>query len=82
MSNQEISVLLKNYRINSGIRQIELARRLGYSCSQMVSNWERGLVSPPKRSLGKICRILSIPRGHMKAALLHRYEAELSRLLK
>lgn len=39
------SRLLKEKRLASGLSQLEIAKTLGYSSGQFVSNWERGLCS-------------------------------------
>ncbi len=51
---------LREKREDSGVSQVDLAKKLGYSSSQFVSNWERGLATPPLKSLSKICDILDV----------------------
>lgn len=53
---------LKNRRKELGLSQAEVAKELGYSSPQFVSNWERGLVSPPLTSLPRLMLLLNIPR--------------------
>lgn len=44
---KSIGTFLKSRRIERGLTQAELAKALGYSSPQFVSNWERGLCLPP-----------------------------------
>lgn len=56
---------LKNKRIERGVSQQALAKKLGY-CAQYVSNWERGLVLPPLGHGRKICNMLGITYREFK----------------
>jgi transcriptional regulator with XRE-family HTH domain len=76
-----ISDLLKKARENAGLSQAEVARELGYSSPQFVSNWERGLSSPPVPKLKKLCKMyqLSVDQAYqaMLAATLEEVERKL-----
>ncbi len=70
---------LKNAREKAGLTQQEVAQRLSYTSAQFVSNWERGVSSPPLDSLPKISILLKIsPRSLIET--LHKYQDELLRL--
>ncbi|MES3039065.1 MAG: helix-turn-helix transcriptional regulator [Bdellovibrionota bacterium] len=56
-----LAEFLKNKREDAGLSQSEVARKLGYSSPQFVSNWERGLSSPPISSAKELCRIYKVP---------------------
>lgn len=58
----QLNRYLKNRRKELGLSQADVSRKLGYSSPQFVSNWERGLVSPPLSSLPKLMVLLQIPR--------------------
>lgn len=45
---------LKEKRIKAGYTQMDVAKHLGYSTAQFISNWERGVSSPPLAVLKKI----------------------------
>ena len=45
---------LKTMRVEAGVSQSQLSKRLGYKSAQFVSNWERGLSYPPPRDVRKI----------------------------
>ena len=39
--------VLKEWRIEMGLTQMTVAKVLGYTSPQFVSNWERGMCLPP-----------------------------------
>ena len=48
---------LKKLRLKTGLKQKEVAAQLGYSSPQFVSNWERGISSPPVKVLKQLAGI-------------------------
>lgn len=56
---------LKSARIVKQLSQSEVAKRLGYKNGQFVSNWERGLSTPPKRVIKDLCKIYGIEKEQM-----------------
>ena len=52
---------LRQKRVDSGLSQLDVARELGYSSPQFVSNWERGLVSPPLETIAVLVDLYKIP---------------------
>jgi transcriptional regulator with XRE-family HTH domain len=75
---------LRQKRLDSGLSQLDVAQELGYSSPQFVSNWERGLVSPPLETISVLIdlykiapsevidRILDETREHLEANLAKR----------
>lgn len=57
----DLARFLKEKRTASGLSQIEVAEKLGYSTSQFVSNWERGVASPPIKTLRRLATMYKIP---------------------
>lgn len=55
----ELGQYLRQKRLERGLSQVEVAKKLGYS-SQFIANWERGVSSPPMQALKKIVDIYSI----------------------
>lgn len=55
---------LKAYRVLRGMRQEDLARRLGCS-RQMVSLWESGHSLPSPPMLTKLCRVLRVRKADL-----------------
>ena len=54
-------IYLAKKRTKSGLSQTHLARKLGYSSGQFVSNWERGESAPPVDKLAELAESLRIP---------------------
>ena len=52
--------MLAQARVNAGISQIALAKKMGYSSPQYVSNWERGICGPPLDKLHILSKSLRI----------------------
>ena len=52
---------LKKKRQLSGLTQSDVAHKLGYSTPQFISNFERGLCSPPLKNLKTLIKLYSIP---------------------
>lgn len=51
---------LAKLRQNSGFSQKEISDALGYSSPQFVSNWERGLSTPPFKTMKKLAAIYNV----------------------
>jgi transcriptional regulator with XRE-family HTH domain len=56
-----LAAYLRKKRRQAGLTQSDVAKKLGYSSPQFVSNWERGLSDPPVETLRKISDIYNIP---------------------
>jgi DNA-binding transcriptional regulator YiaG len=68
---------LKEKRMKIGLTQSDVARKLGYSSPQFVSNWERGLASPPVFILRDLTKIYKVSADEMFKLLLSEVEADL-----
>lgn len=55
-----LSDYLRQKRVDSGLSQLDVAKVLGYSSPQFVSNWERGLVSPPLETIAVLIELYKI----------------------
>ncbi len=73
--------VLKIYRQRAGLSQLDVANSLNYTSAQFISNWERGLSSPPDGSLDFLCDILCIPKATMMKAILDDRRTELENIL-
>lgn len=73
-NGKDLAQYLKRKRGEARISQIEVAKQLGYTTPQFISNWERGVSSPPLEKLGEIARIYKIPRRELveKVSLIFR----------
>ncbi len=65
-----LSEFLKEKRTHSGLSQKEVADKLGYSSAQFISNWERGLSSPPMHTLRKLAEMYSVNVDEMFEVIL------------
>lgn len=76
-----LAAFLKQKRIHAGLSQGEVAGKLGYSTSQFVSNWERGISQPPLTSLKTLSELYKCSLDEMfevmLATTLKNAEAEL-----
>ncbi|WP_413287990.1 helix-turn-helix domain-containing protein [Bdellovibrio sp. HCB337] len=61
----DLSKFLKDKRKLAGLSQGAVAKKLGYTSPQFVSNWERGLSRPPVPTLRKIAQIYNISMNEM-----------------
>src|SRR5476651_864516 len=61
---------LRQKRLDSGLSQLDVARVLGYASPQFVSNWERGLVSPPIETIGVLIELYKMPTGEVIERIL------------
>jgi transcriptional regulator with XRE-family HTH domain len=76
-SFEKLGLFLKQKRKAAGVRQREIAKVFGYTSSQFVSNWERGLCAPPFDALPVLCKMLHISRRQMISMVLEETEADL-----
>jgi transcriptional regulator with XRE-family HTH domain len=59
-ASRRFQVFLRNARTERGYSQAALASLLGYESAQYVSDWERGVSSPPMKKLAKLAEILAV----------------------
>lgn len=65
-----LSEFLKEKRTHAGLSQKDVADKLGYSSAQFISNWERGLSSPPIHTLRKLAEMYSVNVDEMFDVIL------------
>lgn len=66
----ELALFLKQKRVMMGLSQKDVAEKLGYSTSQFISNWERGVSQPPLHTLRKLSNLYKISADEMFSVLL------------
>jgi transcriptional regulator with XRE-family HTH domain len=76
-----LSEYLKDKRVEKGLSQLEVAKVLGYSSPQFVSNWERGLVSPPLETVAVLIDLYKISANEVIEQILHETKAHLEESL-
>lgn len=70
LTENSLAVFLKDKRIVAGLSQKDVALKLGYSTSQFISNWERGISQPPLATLRKIAELYKVSADEMFNVLL------------
>lgn len=55
-----LGIFLKEKRTTVGLSQADVAKVLGYSTPQFISNWERGISSPPINILKKLGQLYKV----------------------
>ena len=65
MRKNHLGKYLQKKRINADMTQIEVARKLGYSSAQFISNFERGLCSPPLKQMKKLTNLYDLDPGEV-----------------
>jgi DNA-binding transcriptional regulator YiaG len=73
---------LRSHRVSADLSQSYVARRLGYSSPQFVSNWERGLSVPPMNVLPKLERLYRFSGNELIEILVFEYRRELERVFE
>ena len=79
MKNTTSSSFFKQKREQKGLTQEEVARHLGYTSKQIVSNWERGLCTPPLAALSRLSKLLNISKSDVIEVFLAETEASIER---
>lgn len=67
---QTLAIFLKESRLNAGLSQKDVSKVLGYSSSQFISNWERGVSQPPITAVKKISQAYKVKPEAMLDALI------------
>jgi transcriptional regulator with XRE-family HTH domain len=65
-----LSEFLKEKRTQASLSQKDVADKLGYSSAQFISNWERGLSSPPMHTLKKLAEMYNVNVDEMFDVIL------------
>lgn len=65
-----LSDFLREKRIQANLSQMDVAKKLGYTSAQFVSNWERGLSNPPIATLRRLSEIYRIPPDDLYEIIL------------
>lgn len=51
---------LREYRLKAGLRQVDVAERLGFKSTERISRWEKGQAYPHMVNLFKLGRLYSV----------------------
>lgn len=74
-----LAAFLKERRVEVGLTQSDVARKLGYSSPQFISNWERGLANPPVFILRDLTKMYKVSADQMFQLLLEEVKSDLHR---
>ncbi|MEO0337510.1 MAG: helix-turn-helix transcriptional regulator [Pseudomonadota bacterium] len=75
--SQSLPAYLKQARLRKGLRQKDVANLLGYESPQFISNWERGVSTPPLKLLSCLSHIYGLSRVDLEAKFIEDYIAKL-----
>lgn len=59
-AQKEFANYLKRKRVEAGVTQADVSRKLGYANPQFVSNWERGMAQLPLAAVTKLIKLYRI----------------------
>jgi transcriptional regulator with XRE-family HTH domain len=76
---KKLGAFLKESRLSARVSQMDVAKLLGYSTPQFISNWERGLSAPPMSCLKKIAKLYHIKDETLFKLTLQEVEKEMRR---
>ena len=65
-----LAKFLKEKRTVAGLSQKDVATKLGYSTSQFISNWERGISQPPIHTLRTLAKMYGVAADQMFQVLV------------
>ena len=77
-SHRKIGKYLKSQRERTGLSQREVAIELGYTTAQFVSNWERGLISPPMTTMVTLIELYKMPKKELIELLVTEYRSSIT----
>lgn len=79
--NYSLGIFLQQQRLKKGMSQGDVAKELGYSTNQFVSNWERGLCAPPLDSLAKLTTLCDINRDELMQVMMEDAKRQIEKKL-
>lgn len=62
---EKLGAAVRALRLEAGLTQWDVAAALGYATAQLVSNWERGVCTPPLAALPKLSELLDVKPEQM-----------------
>ena len=78
---QALGVHLQAKRVKAGLSQGNVAKQLGYSSPQFVSNFERGLCAPPLSKLKLLVRLYDMNGEEVLKLMLKEQERHIRKAL-
>ena len=62
-------ITMREWRIKAGLTQRDVSTGMNYTTAQFVSNWERGVSTPPTKDFPRLSEVLRI----RESVLIHLY---------
>lgn len=75
---RDLGAYLKDARIKSGLSQNDVAKKLGYTSPQFISNFERGLSSPPLKNLKTLVELYDLSQDDLVSVIFQEQERVLN----
>lgn len=60
MKHEPIQNTLREHRMKAGLRQLDVASKLGFKSTDRISRWEKGLTYPHVVNLFKMAKIYKV----------------------
>ncbi len=60
MKQKSLAEIFYGYRIDANHTQAQVADHLGYATPQFISNWERGVSTPPINAIKKLSALYKV----------------------
>lgn len=76
-----VGVFLRGARESTGLTQREVSIKLGYSTSQFISNFERGVALPPLQKMKVLAKLYKLSISELIEAVLDCEKERMSREL-
>lgn len=76
-----IGTYIADVRKNKNITQTELAKKIGVASPQVISNWERGFITPSLTKLKNVIRALKLDKKQVETLLVTEYRGKINRKL-
>ena len=80
-THKELGSYFRDKRLKAKLSQEKVAKKLGYKSIQIISNWERGLCSPPKHKLKEITKFYKLNKNEVLDFLMELSKREYKKLL-
>jgi transcriptional regulator with XRE-family HTH domain len=71
-----IANMLRLYRKQKGLRQIDVAHRLGFTSPDRISLWEKGRAFPSLTNLFKLSALYGVPAEELYRGLFETIQAK------
>jgi transcriptional regulator with XRE-family HTH domain len=81
VSARSLGSYFKRKREENGLTQLEVSRALGYTSSQYISNFERGLCTPPMKKLKQLVKLFRLDENEVLRMLVEQYEEYMRKTL-